>query len=1627
MPDFGCMVVVPTDPDGSRVAAAAACAGGIGVLDVTGALDLVLARRAASSLARLGAGRLAGLRIDPLDDAQVALLDALEPTDGVALLAPTDAVDLPDAIRRTREHCSHVFLEVVDLDQVATVDDIDIDGLVANGNEAGGEVSDQTSLVLLQRLLVATSLPVWVRGGVGIHSAAACFVVGAAGVVLDTQLALIRESTLDSELQALVACSDGASTVVLGDELGLPVRVFNRPRLGPVAELAELAGMLAARRDHAARTEWRAAVRARTGWRDLHTLAVPMGEEAGLAGALTREFPSTRQLVRGIVDHAREHASEAARQRALRAGSSLAVDHDTEFPVVQGPMTRVSDSPELLLATAEAGGLPFLALALADADRSVDLMRRTGQLLEGRSWGVGVLGFVPAEVRAGQLEAIRQHPPTFALVAGGRPDQAHELGAAGITTYLHVPSPALLRLFLAEGCRSFVFEGRECGGHVGPRSSLVLWDQAVQVLLEEDLDDLSDCRLLFAGGVHDDVTAAAVAALAAPVVAKGARIGVLMGTAYLFTDEAVRTGAITPTFQEVAVDCDKTVLLETGPGHATRCALSPYTITFAAARKAERERVLDGRQTAEAARDRLESLNLGRLRVATRGMAHVQQGEATQPIGAEGQLAEGMFMIGDTATLRDGRCTMRELHHTVCHGSQRRLDLFGAEAPARAIRRDEPIAILGMSCLLPGSPDISSYWRTLLGERDVIREIPKDRWRIADYYDPDPAAPDKIYSRWGGFLDDVVIDPLRYGIPPVAVPSIEPMQLLALHVSEAALADAGCLGAEVDHSRTSVIFGVGGGIADLGQRYAVRSGLPMLLDGPTDDAYARLPAWTEDSFAGILLNVVAGRVANRFNLGGINLAVDAACASSLAAVQLAQRELRSGTCDLVVVGGADTVQNPFGYLCFSKTRALSPRGRCHSFDADADGIVISEGLAVVVLKRLSDAERDGNRIYATIAGVGSSSDGRGTSLTAPSVSGQETALLRAYSDAGFPPSSVGLVEAHGTGTVAGDRTEVAALKRVFAGSGSDCVALGSVKSMIGHTKCAAGLAGLVKATLALHERVLPATVNVTTPLQDLTTAETPLYLNTRTRPWIHTAPAPRRAGVSSFGFGGVNVHALLEEYSGPTPDLLPAPWPVQLFLLASDSWPSLTERLRHLDREVTTEGALSALAASTQDEAATRIADDAELIRCAIVAPDATSLRARIHALLDVIDRGQTGPWHDPRGCFAAQVASIGPEQTAFLVPGQGSQYPDMMRHLAVLVPSFRDSLEKSERALLGRLDRPLSSYIFPPPRFDADASSADASALTDTEVAQPALGAVAIATAALLGTFGVQPGMVAGHSYGEYVALGVAGVLDHTTLIKLSHARGRCIRKAATPGSMVVVAGSLALVESTLGRLPGWTVANLNSPTQTVLSGPTGSMPEAIETLTGAGVSARALPVACGFHSDLVRPAATALVDVLAGVPMHPATMPVYANTTAAPYPSDSPGIRALLGRHLVEPVRFDAEVRAMYDAGARVFVEVGPKAVLTGLVDDILRGRDHVAIATDPPSGGASGFLLSLGRMFVAGLPVDARDLGANPAPAATPGRTAWLVDGGRSAPITPDNAPAPDRTLSNPNAREQVVTRP
>jgi len=897
-----------------------------------------------------------------------------------------------------------------------------------------------------------------------------------------------------------------------------------------------------------------------------------------------------------------------------------------------------------------------------------------------------------------------------------------------------------------------------------------------------------------------------------------------------------------------------------------------------------------------------------------------------------------------------------------------------------------PLAVVGLGALFPGSSDAGGFWRDILAGRDLIGDVPPTHWLVEDYYSPDPSAPDKTYVRRGAFLSPVEFDPLEHGIPPSIVPATDTAQLLALVVARQVLDDARDTFAKVDRERVSVILGTSSA-QELVTQMASRLQRPIWVKAlrehglPEDEVQAvcdriagHYVPWQESTFPGLLGNVIAGRIANRMDLGGTNCVTDAACASSLAALSMAAYELWAGDSDLVITGGVETVNDIFMYACFSKTPALSATEDCRPFSDDADGTMLGEGLGMLALRRLSDAERDGDRIYAVVRGIGASSDGRAKSIYAPVASGQARALRRAYAAAGYGPETVELVEAHGTATKAGDAAEYEGLRAVFEASGRtdrQWCALGSVKSQLGHTKSAAGAAGLFKAILAVHHKTLPPTIKVRRPSPELRIEEGAFYLNTETRPWIRGGDHPRRASASSFGFGGSNFHVAVEEYTGPGARARRfRSFPTELVLLSGATPAALAGRSREVSAQADGPGALARIAWKSQggDEGARH-----EPARLAVVAADEADLQAKLERAAAAIEQSPDSAFDWPAGVHYAPRPLSGP--VAFLFPGQGSQYVGMGSALALAFDAARAVWDAAAQGAAWEGTR-LADVVFPRPAFSDEEREAQAVRLTRTEWAQPAIGVASAAVLALLDAAGVRPMAVAGHSFGEVTALFAAGALDLEGLVRVARARGELMASAASrPGAMLAVFHDVEELGRVLDGLAGdVVVANYNAPRQAVLSGPAEAIAAVEARLASQGVSARRLPVSTAFHSSLVAPSVPRFAEFLEGVPIAAPGRPVVAGADAAVYGADAGAVRAGLAAQIAAPVRFAQQVEALYAAGVRTFVEVGPGAVLTGLVGECLHGREHLAVAFDRRGQhGVTAAWSALGRLIVAGVAVD------------------------------------------------------
>ncbi len=901
----------------------------------------------------------------------------------------------------------------------------------------------------------------------------------------------------------------------------------------------------------------------------------------------------------------------------------------------------------------------------------------------------------------------------------------------------------------------------------------------------------------------------------------------------------------------------------------------------------------------------------------------------------------------------------------------------GHQFGASPERRDG-VAIVGMSCLYPGAPNLDAYWQNILNKVDAVSGPPEEAWDPAVYYDPDFTDKDKVYCQRGGYLGSLVsFDPLAYGIPPMSVGG-EPDQWLALKLAYDAMQDAGCLDLpdEIRH-RTAIVLGKGtylnGGNATVVQRAMVVGQTlelvkrlnPELGDDKIEllrqEMKRILPPLGPETVPGLIPNIIVGRIANRLDLMGPTYTVDAACASSLIAVQLAMRDLLTGECDLALAGGSQ-VWMPVGTLnVFCQLGALSRDQQIRPFDKNANGTLLGEGIGMMVLKRLSDAERDGDRIYAVLRGVGVASDGRGVSVMAPRIDGEEMALRRAYEDAGVSPASIGLIEAHGTATAVGDVVEVQALTRVFGerASGLPRCALGTVKSMISHTIPAAGIAGLIKTALSLHHKVLPPTLHVSEPNPKLELEKSHFYLNTEPRPWIHGGDEPRRAGVNAFGFGGINAHAVLEEYRPDRTDRLDdvfhlPPWDSEVIVLDGSSTAAVLDRVHQVI------GHLDSLGDAAESEL--RLADVAftlnselgqarDTSRVSIVARSIADLRKKLERVAQRLADPTCRQIKDVSGIFYfAQPVGID-GKVALLFPGEGAQYPNMLADLCLHFPEVRAVFDRYDRIFFDhpRGDVP-SDYIFPRPAFsDADRRQAE-QRLMQMDVAIEAVQAANQALFALLRQLGVPADACVGHSSGEYSAAAASGVFVVDTdeqFFSLGRALYQYYAEASAqndlPKAVLLAIGAPREDVEAIAREAGGNIflAVDNCPHQAILIGEPGAAERARTIAERQGLIYEQLAYDRAVHTPLFAPYTSDLRRLYDGIAVRPAQIQLYSCATAAPYPVEPAAIRELFLDHWSRPVEFQRTIEALYDDGARVFVEVGPRGNLSAFVEDILRGR--------------------------------------------------------------------------------------
>ncbi|MEO5368586.1 MAG: SDR family NAD(P)-dependent oxidoreductase [Magnetococcus sp. DMHC-1] len=905
--------------------------------------------------------------------------------------------------------------------------------------------------------------------------------------------------------------------------------------------------------------------------------------------------------------------------------------------------------------------------------------------------------------------------------------------------------------------------------------------------------------------------------------------------------------------------------------------------------------------------------------------------------------------------------------------------IHSASSPAERgdpIAHNDPIAIVGLGLRFPGSDDPEQFWNLLHQGIDAIRVVPDDRWDAEHYFAREPVTPGKINSRFGGFLDQVDgFDAGFFGISPYEAQVMDPQQRLLLEVSWEALEQAGINPESLAGSATGVFIGICSD--DYGQW--------LLQDERTISSYTG---------TGKAMSIAANRLSYQLDLRGPSVAIDTACSSSLVAIHQACQALRNGECDLALAGGVNLILTPHMSIAFSQAQMLAVDGRCKTFDAAANGYVRSEGCGVVVLKRLSHAQKNGDTVLALVLGSAINQDGRSNGLTAPNGLAQQAVIRQALAAAGVTPAQITLAEAHGTGTPLGDPIEMKALQAVLSAgrpAGQRC-AIGAVKSNIGHLEGAAGIAGISKVVLSLHHAEIPPNLHLHTlnPLIELDA--TRFFLPTTPHPW-NTHAGRRIAGVSSFGFGGTNAHVILAE---PPPE--PPATPVtptgeassslairtgeafsSLAVRTGEAFSSESERPWHLLTLSAKDGkALQALADRYRKLFTTEsIPSLADLCFSANVGRAAFSERlvvtattgAEMQAGLAAFTANQPGNWQSAR-VDGRQIPRV-----AWLFTGQGSQYAGMGEALYTTQPVFRAAFARCQAILEPLLGCSLPDLLWPGEgQYDGR--------LDQTAYTQPALFALEYALAEMWRAWGVTPTAVMGHSVGEYVAACIAGVFSLEDGLRLIAERGRLINSLPGNGSMVAVQTDVARVTAAIGSEAQVVIATMNGPNSQVIAGEKEAVARVATILQKQGVELRPLTVSHAFHSPLLDPILEPFARAARQVRFQPPRLPVISNLTGQAI-SDAMASADYWVAHVRQPVRFGDGMRSLLESGCDVFLEIGPQPTLLAL-------GQRIAPAVPGPEGSAERLWLpslrpkkmvwpqilsTLGQLVLRGVAIDWR----------------------------------------------------
>jgi len=1068
-----------------------------------------------------------------------------------------DALILPfsgreDNIDISGFHDTKIILEIKDININDSIEKIGPHALVLKGNEAGGLVSKYSSFILMQWYLKNSGLPIFIHGGVGHYTAAGMFTAGVSGVVMDSQLLMADEAPVSGGFKNLLAMIDESdSTEITCGDADI-YRVFAKLGTKIVKDLKLKAVEMADEPDGSTKLYQMIADSFTAADRDdakfIQSLFF-LGQDGLFAKDFAKDTRKLKDMVSGFFKGIGDKLNCVDAFDPVKPDSEFARDQGTKFPLIQGPMANISDNSDFANRVLEHGALPFFAVGSLPENLADDMLKDASENVPVCGAGlVGIEAFNPTVKK--HLEMVKKYKIAYALFAGGVPSQVTDLEKAGTKTYLHTPSVSMMENAIKSGCRRFIFEGGEAGGHVGTLSSMVLWEAAIGDLINNG-HDLSQLYLVFAGGISTCFASFFISGMTSFLAARGAKIGLQVGTAYLFSDEIVESKCIKPQYRDIILRENETMVIGKSLGLASRTAPTG----FARMMLETEVTMLKNKESLENRKRAFEKKNIGSLLIGAKGFLPDFKNPGPENykwFDDKEHREKGNFLVGDSLAFFNKPATIKEIHDKYfeskpqLYANLNLLEIFSS----RKNRINDEIAVVGIGCTLPDADDPEQLWNNILDKKYSISRMPESRFDHDLYYDPDRNAEDKTYTTLAGHIDDFVFDRERFGYTQEKAAKLSRSQQMVLQTAYKAVESAGLLGSDnrldcKDPERTAVIIATCLS-NELGNSLQLKYWYPQILSmmEKTEEYQAlteeekqvvsrELMSGIEgenkgyDPVHGILLNIEASRIAKHLGIRGANYIVDAACASSMTALEAAAGELLSGEHDQVIVGGVNTHLAPESFIGFAKMGTLSENGS-YPFDERADGFILGEGSVVFVLKRMKDAIKDNNRIFGIISSIGASSDGRGKAIAAPNPAGQVLSIRRCFENIRpeIAPEDVGFIEAHGTSTTIGDQAELETLNSIYRNARAG---ISSIKSQIGHLLGCAGSAGLLKALLAVEKGVLPPNGLFENLSHNHDLGNSSLFIVKDKQQWDTVPGVSRKAAVSSYGFGGINYHLIVEQ------------------------------------------------------------------------------------------------------------------------------------------------------------------------------------------------------------------------------------------------------------------------------------------------------------------------------------------------------------------------------------------------------------------------------------------------------------------------------------------------------------------